>query len=254
MKRNLIIVLLIFVIYGCEKIPNDIVDYNSSQNLCFNMKSITIDTVVNFVNNIDSTINFKLSFSNLDFTTIKLLKISTLLLDNGKVYDEKDINVENGKLIYTDSIIVKKSYPSGRYRVKFEVLDKNNISDIITMSYFNSYGTSYQPTVKDISAPDTVTVNQSFVLSAKVANPFNYLNIMSVNAVVSAPDADNIATFVLYDDGAASNGDAKASDGIYSCKKSFNTSAKKGKWKFTIIATNDIGLESIPVVKYIVLK
>lgn len=251
MKKAILSFLVIsaMIYIGCEKDFDAVIDQDIAIYQVINVS--TLDSVY-FVPG-DSLILISITFNSTQdlrnvYTDIyasdgtKLNQNPFSLFDNGRT--------ENGDLtandnIYSNKFPLSQFYPNGTYTIRYFIEDKNNHTKQVAIQTFNYNNgqSNIPPIISNLTIPDTVARNVSFIFSVFAVDSNGLNDIEFVYFELFRPDSSQVfpslgaTKFIMHDDGNFDvYGDQIVGDGIFSFKNYFDTTAQIGKWKFVFQA------------------
>jgi hypothetical protein len=267
-KSFLIILILLSVVYfGCEKDFDSLVDQSPSSFQVIGLRSI--DTV-RFIPG-DSLLLMTITFNDvrdLKSTTSdiyssagsKLNSSSINLFDNGR---PENGDQTSGDKTYSNKFPLSQANPNGLYTIRYFALDKNNVTKQVAIQNFNydNGQANVAPVISNLSIPDTVVRNISFIFSVFVADSNGLNDIEFVYFELFRPDGSQVfpspgvTKFLMHDDGNFDVfGDQTPGDGIYSFKNLFANTAQTGEWKFIFQAIDRRKNLSNPITHFLQVK
>jgi hypothetical protein len=243
-------VLFILILNGCEPELTGVVEttYNS-----YRIKSLTSINQYNY-NPLDTFLTINVEFVTFDqvssvYSNIygpdqKKINIEKIFLyDNGNPNNADQISGDGkftNRVPFTDDLL------NGNYLIEYYVSDKSNVINKIGQETFlyNNGRTNIPPVISNLTSPDTITLNSSFVyefFSVQVEDSNGLGDVKDVYIQSYRPDGTTSGiTTSLYDDGGLvitpSSGDQVAGDGIYSLIVSLPHTTTKGLWRFVFRA------------------
>jgi len=268
MKKYILLLVISFLIGGCQKKFNDIIDASITSNT--QVKDVTTtnsftysasDSLLVVGISLTSSKDVQEVFCNVfDSDGAQLNSDPVQLLDNGNIKDNGDTT--KGDLIYSNKFPLSHSSSQVNYQIKYYVTLVSNNANLVAAQTFRYYPgiSNVAPVISNLVMPDSVSIGDTFIFTVAVSDSNGLSDVASVYFNVYRPDgtalADNGSTnFLMVDDGDFVHfGDATAGDGIYSYKNSFASTAPKGKWKFVFQAKDKGGLLSNTITHYIVVK
>jgi len=259
--KKLLLLILPFLYLSCDKIPSGTVDYSADENISI---GIGAPEVVVF-NQLDSSVTINLKKSG----TTQISEVWVEIYNPNEDLVNKNILflVDNGLLTNGDSTLNDNVYSAkfslsryninGKYRIEYFI--KNTDGKVWKAAYhsFTYYNNqqNYPPVISHLQMPDTVGTGEdnAFLMSLKCFDPNGQEDIKEVFLkFVRLEDGSVSNTFPLYDDG--TNGDVTASDGVYSFRNIFSTSARGKTRKFIFQAKDQSDSLSNIITHYIYVK
>lgn len=154
------------------------------------------------------------------------------LLDNG-MESNGDLIANDG--IFSNKIVMSRNFINGTYYLEYSVTAINSPPKIAASQsfLFNNGQSNVAPLVANLTAPDTLTVNDTtlILLTIEATDSNGLEDIERVFFRSYRPDGSTSgATFSMYDNGR--DGDTTANDGIYSAIISVYPSNQKGTYRF----------------------
>jgi hypothetical protein len=243
-----LIALLLMI--SCEEIGNETIEQST-----FAYHIVGINAPTNFFYSAaDSLLLTSIQFQDSEYidkvwVSIKSLDGKVIITSRSELFDDGNIQ-KNGDTkakdnIFSGKIGVSKKYSSGKYYVEFFLEDKirkspENITKVASHIFnYNNNQIQYSPVISNLSIPNTVNREQSFVFTIKVEDQNGLSDVSQVYFKLYRPDGtlvdpqNGLGYFLMVDDGNLNvYGDQIAGDGIYSFKNSFSVTAQLGKWKF----------------------
>jgi hypothetical protein len=254
-----LLIVLAFAFNACESIPDGVVEPTGD---IYKVKSV--NAPVDFVYlKTDSLLTTSIEFYNSASVSSVWLSIKSfdgaitvsqqkILEDNGYVNLSGD--VKSGDNIYSAKIPISKKHPNGKYVIDYFVEDNDrqypsNQFKVASHTFLYDSGQSnYAPVISELNVPASVNRGVQIVLSVKAHDPNGSSDIESVYYELYRPDgtksvnSQGISKFPLFDNGI--NGDAAASDGIYSVYLTFPSNQPTGIWRFEFQAKDRSGFTS----------
>lgn len=266
-KLSLISLLILLVFTACEDIPNGVIDstdpnyrllaINAPSEFFYSPSDSVFTTSAKFENT--STIA-RVWFNIVTDDGTASIKQNVPMLDDGSS-ESGDITAGDG--MFTGKTILGGNIASGKYIVEYYV--ENNVSagtDRIQLVSshslkFTSSKDNSAPVISELSAPDTVVVQdpKSLIqLRLKAEDENGLVDIKSVNFVVIAPNSSSSTPIAMLDDGKEENGDETAGDGIFSRIIEVTPSNTKGDYTFEFVAEDRAGALSNKIIHIITIK
>jgi len=256
--KKYILILILFIFWGCQKDFNTVVDTQSAN---FQVLKATMADSISYKQT-DSLIVVSLQLIsssgirsvsvNIIASDLTQLNDSPLILyDNGDIADNGD--TIKGDNVFSNKFPLSRYYPNGTYTVQYFVTDNSNNTQMTAVHSFiyNNLQTAVAPVISNLFMVDTVAIGTSFTFSVKVTDGNGLSDIDSVYYILYRPDgtlivnAQGISKFPLSDNGDTDvSGDVTAGDGIYTMKLTFPSGQPTGLWKFKFAAVSREGLES----------
>jgi len=253
LKTSIVSALLLFLFFGCEKIPDEVIAPTSNS---FQVVSITATDTFDFSPS-DSTVQVSLQIKG----TVMPLRDPLGFLQNSTtnktlvpiLLDNIQQSETNGIITATAAgqIKMEEAFPSGNYNLVFQIVDsKSHIPTIIAEHkfFYRNKIENFQPKVSNIKMyyvieqpilRDTVDRGKDIIFSVKVSDANGLNDISKVSFDLFRPDNSSVGNFIMFDDGDAGHGDASAGDGIFSLKNSFGQTSAVGNWSFIFSAVDN---------------
>jgi len=250
LKVSIAIILLLFAVFGCEKIPDGVINPKVNS---FQVTSVTAPDTFKF-NNLDSMMAVSLTLKG----SINPIKDPLGFLQNAKTRQTlvairlKDLQQSDSSGVITATVNgyveMKQAFASGNYNLVFQTIDpKSQISTIIAEHkfFYNNGKANFLPEITNLqmyyiteqpTLRDTVERNKDIIFSIKVTDVDGLNDISKVSFDLFRPDNSSVGNFIMFDDGDAGHGDALSGDGIYSLKNSFGSTSAVGFWKLVFFA------------------
>lgn len=251
-KIILFIIPISLFLFGCEKIPSDVVDSNLSLTKVSMLQapSTFIYTTTNksFITSIKLDIEGTIKDV---YTTLRTYDGKIVYYENIKLVDDgTNGDLLAGDKIYSAKVDMNENMLSGymllEYFLKYS-LGKQEYTQKIAVHQFSydNGSTNIAPEIYNLVAPDTIIVQSpksvfSMEISAKDDNGLN--DITEVYFITYKPDGTtNNNKSYLLDNGNPNNGDLVAGDGIYSIIVEITPNNLKGNYTFEFKAKDRRG-------------
>lgn len=262
------ILLILFILSSCDKIPDKIVDLPVDNYSVVNVTtpselvlsspkaplifSIEIDNpkaVKNIFANIISQNSGESIFSNI------------FLLDNGDINANADQKKNDG--IFSSKVDFDTTINSGKYSIEIFVNTINLSQKKVAVSSFtfDNGKNNLPPIISNLVMPDTVAREQKFVFTIKVSDPNGLKQIKNVFFQLFRPDGsqvfdnNNNPNISMQDNGNEEVfGDIFAGDGIFSFRNYFALTAQTGIWVFKFKAVDFLNAESNEIIHELVVE
>jgi len=248
MNKYLFLILIPIILGGCEKTNNDIVDSQisyqvESVNTVDNFLYTSVDSLITVSLKINSSSDIQSIYFDIYSSDNTQLNVSPVeMLDNGNI-DNGDTTA--GDNIYSSKFPLSKSYPVGKYAIKFFITDLNNNTRQVAVRSFeyDNNQVSYPPQLSDLVAPDSVIAEEpkTVIFMSVTASDQNGLqDIKEVYFISYRPDGTTSGEKnQMFDDGnTPTNGDLIAGDGIYSILIQVTPQNTKGTYRFDFRAVD----------------
>ncbi len=265
--KKILIIILPFLLWGCQKKFNDVVNADYSNEV--EVKSVKIadsftysisDSLMPVSITLTSSADVNGVFCNLyDPDNNQLNSSPVQLFDNGNIAQNSDSL--KGDNEYSNKIPMSSSYVTGSYKIQFYVNDNAGNMNFLAVHFFNYTPgqPNVAPVISDLVAPDTATIGTSdvyIVITLKVQDGNGLKDIQSVyfNSYIP-PDGNPSSSnpVPLYDNG--TNGDKTAGDGIYTATVTLPpTGVPLGTFRWEFFAKDRSGALSNKITHYIVVK
>ena len=274
MKKLTLLPFVLFLLTGCEKEFNNVVD-SQTQTYTFAAPSVpqnvdyTVSPVITpsvKINNLPA--GSTVWFDVVSLTNDALIADNNLMKDDGQTQTDGDTAANDN--IYTGKFTFTNQLATGNYELSFWVKAPGTGGDVITKRIalktvaFNGYKPNEAPVISDLALPDSVNALVDFTITLKVTDANGLSDINSVFFVLTDPNGRTAGTFYLTDDGpygpvdpmtGQTSGDIAAGDGIYSKRLHFNnTTAVKGDWTFSFQAKDNSNALSNTITQKLTLK
>lgn len=155
------------------------------------------------------------------------------LLDNGSGMDSRENDgVYNGRAAFQI-----KRVEIGTFVLEVSAEGNNGLTSNTVLAKLSVFRGNKPPILSTLEAPDTLTLaNQSQLLTLRIlaTDPDGLTDVARVVFNSYKPDgsASSGNPFQMYDDGSASHGDVRASDGTYSLTISLPSNTQPGVYRF----------------------
>lgn len=244
-KEIYLLIILLYAIWGCEKIPTGVVD---NRNEDFHIREINAPANVDYKNDssfvtslrIENPACLKDVWMDISYSGAANIFNHISLLDNG--------NLQNGDSLKGDYLFSAKVYLSnynlnGLYRVNYFVNADGEIypAGIHTFNYINGK-LNCSPVISNLQMPDTISAGEVFIFTIKAFSAAGQADIKRVSFKFVREDETTSDLFDMHDDGnMTSYGDETAGDGIYSFKNFFGQAVQgqSRKFIFQAVSYND---------------
>ncbi len=252
--QKIALLLLPFILIGCDKTFDEIVD--TSPN---NYQVTVVSPVDSFAYRPeDSLITIRVIFSNSS-------EVSNVFCD---VFasDETKLNVSPFPLLdvgnnrFSNDFPLSEIYPNGIYDIKFYVQNPDESLQQVALTSFkyNNGQSNLPPEIANtVIEPDTVVVTAPTIIfnSVEASDPNGQNDIQLVFFVVYRPDgtSNNIRN-ELFDDGNIGHGDQLAGDGIYSLLIQVDENNQKGTYRFEFQAEDRGGKFSNKIDHFVLIQ
>ncbi len=257
MRKLVFILLLSFILFGCDGVEDSIVDPNDVE---FSVTSIVAPTTLEYSGS-DTKLNTVITFSDSE----SLLRVWISLASQDGTFDitynqEMEKITEND---YSTSILMDEEMPSLAYTIDYYYETEVQAEKKIASHNFE-YDNMQSYVAPVISNPlfyymddeptllDTLQNNKEFIFSIQVTDVNGLSDIDSVYTDFYSPNNPSAFRFILFDNGDELNGDEVAGDGIYSGKNIFV--GAQGERKFEFWARDRAGLLSNMITHNLVVK
>jgi 5-hydroxyisourate hydrolase-like protein (transthyretin family) len=235
--KTLLFVFLLFLLIGCEKEYDNIIDPNTNVE-AYQVLSVNSPENVRYT---DENVSISVEINNWE-TQINNVWVSLISPNNIEITFPLEFSFENGEVgnfiteIPTDSLKI-----AGRYKLYFVVEDFQHEEVLIGISYFDfiSEVVNTEPQVSNLLIPTQIQRNTAFTFTIEAEDSNGYSDIKLVfyrlydidgNLIVNN---QNISEYPLSDSGDTSeSGDVTANDGIFTNKLVFPTTAVLGTYRF----------------------
>ena len=260
------LVLCSLMLYGCDKIPDNLVDQKA---LDYQITSISAPDTVNYAAQ-DSVVTTSVQISNPGTVNSVWCKVSSI---DGSViiYSQVFLKISTAGTVTDQSVknfsgnfIMNKNLPEGLYQIEYFVEDNvwqppQNLTKAGSKIF--SFKNIPPPVVSVNIIPNSVFIDSSFVVSVKVTDINGLKDISQVYFRLYTPSGlvvdpgNGLGYFIMSDDGkTVTDGDQTAGDGIYSAKQSFKAGSLTGAWRFEFQAKDIRNGLSIAIIQNIVVK
>jgi len=246
----------LLLITSCDEIGNETIEQTTLE---YKIIGITAPTNY-FYSASDSLLITSIQFQDSDnidkiWASIKSIDSKVTITSRSDLFDDGN-NQKNGDVkandnIYSGRIAVSKKYSSGKYHIEYFLEDKvrkspENVTKVASHIFnYNNNQIQYSPIISNLSIPNAVNREQSFVFAIKAEDQNGLADISQVYFKLYRPDGslvdpqNGLGYFLMVDDGNLNvYGDQIAGDGIYSFKNLFSATAQLGKWKFEFQAAD----------------
>jgi len=224
--KKILLLIIPFIIWGCEKSFNDILDpetsdYQVTGVSSFNSFNYAVgDSAATFFLRLNSNANIIQSYVEIYSPENKKLNSSPIVLYDDGSASHGDQSAGDG--IFSNKFPFSQSNLNGSYKVIYYVESKDgNTKQVALHSFIYQNGNNnVAPEISNLVAPDTAeigSVTLLIFLSVDVADSNGQSDIKMVYFNSFIPPNGNAASnnpFVMLDDG--TNGDMTANDGTYS--------------------------------------
>ena len=264
--KKIILILLPFILWGCQKKFNDVVDPGTVSNA----EVKTVETANSFTYSpFDSVLTVSIALTSGNDVKEVYCDIyspdGTLLTDNPlQLFDNGDITV-NGDTAKADNQFSNKfplsgSFVTGNIKIQFYVKNDAGNSRLMAVHYvkFSPGVPNEAPVISDLVAPDSAVIgtpDSLIVITLKVQDANGLKDISSVYFNSYIPPDGNLAhnnPTYLTDDG--QNGDKTAGDGIYTVTVVLPYNAPKGQFRWEFFAKDRSGALSNKITHYLIVK
>ncbi len=265
--KKLILLLIPFLLGGCQKKFNDVVGSSSSSDIQVK-KVVTADSFKYSVS--DSLLSVSIELTSSD--GVKEVYCDVYTPDDNQIntapfqlFDNGNIPLNNDSLKwdnqYSNLFPLSRKYVSGNYKIQFYVVDNSGNTNLLAYHYFtfNPGAPNVAPVISDLVAPDTATIGASdlyLVITVKAQDGNGLQDIQSVYFNSYIPPNGNPSSnnpYFLTDDG--SNGDVVAGDGTYTITIVLpSTGVNTGQYRWEFFAKDRSGAISNKITHYIVIK
>lgn len=266
--KKIFIILLPFLIGGCQKDFNNIIDSQPVNSRVIGVYApaqftyspgdslITVSIAINTTENVK-----ELAFNIFSSDQKQLNNSPVQLFDNGNLAVNGD--TVKGDMVYSNKFPLSHYYPKGNYEIDFYITDNSgntNLSAVHNFNYSNGQA-NVPPVLSGLSMPDTVSFGTTFIFSIKADDQNGLSDITTVFYKLYRPNgtlvtnSQGISEYPLSDNGDYSvTGDVTAGDGIYTNKLQFPSGQPTGTWKFEFQAKDRSGAFSNIITHNVVVK
>lgn len=241
MRKTLIIFCCALLLAGCKKDFDGVVNPNNTS-----YKIEEIPTINSFTYTpVDSTLHLSLLFSpNTNIADIKSLFVNILASDGSQLNSAPVYLNSTASNIYlfAGSFPLSETYPNGKYRIEYYVIDKYNLETKCAIQDFlyNNGQANVAPVISDLNIiPDSLTVTDTSIIkiTLKAVDVNGANDIEEVYFTVTKPDGTSSSAVTdLFDNGNAEYGDITANDSVYSRIISVYSTNMKGTYIFKFAA------------------
>ena len=252
MKKTLFFVIVFFLFFACDDIPDDIVE---SLNPSYQVVSLNLPDNLEYV---DSEVELDVSVEFEDVSTISSVWFDIVDEDgSSEIKSNIELTIGDDNYTYSGQTILDSSIAEGKYYIEIYVEDNQrnsaeNVHQIASHAFqFNSSVGNYAPVLNNLVIADSVTRGVEFRFSVEVFDSNGIADVDSVYYEVYNPNgvqlinSENISKFPLSDNGdTEKSGDAEADDGIYTMLLTIPGSYPSGNWKFVFTAVDNKGAQS----------
>lgn len=250
-KKNLIILLFFIALWGCEEIPNEVIDLEAVD---YSIEGISAPDIVVY-----SETNPKFSTSITIENSEKIRKVwSEVYTINGvekigSVTILESIEITS-KRKYIGEVLVDENLLSDTYVIYYYVEDNvrtdgENVKKVgIKEFQYLSIAKNFPPVISDLDLPLEVDRNIKFSIFISATDPNGLSDIETIYYQLTDPSGNlvsnskGISKFPMFDDGNTDeNSDVTANNGIYSVYLIFPSSVQAGNWGFTFNAEDKAG-------------
>ena len=251
MQKLLFIILLSFVMLGCDETEEGVIDPYDTE---FSVNDLVAPTNLEYTGP-DTKLETSISFSDSESILSVWIKVlsqdgtidvtyykAMIQLTENEYYTSVEMDQEMPSLDYTIDYFVKTAIQSEKKIASHNFTYKNNQNNVAPVIsnplFYYSNETS--------GLIDTIKRGEEFILSIEVAdsNGLNDITAVYINLYnYQDPKATKITKIELFDDGKFINGDETLGDGIYS-RKNFFPVPSEGDRKFDFFAIDRAGFTS----------
>ncbi len=245
--KKYILLLLPFLIWGCEKKYDNVVEVQSSHAQTVFVASVDSflyvkgDSAFTAQLKIQSKENVKNVFFDVFSPDMDQLNSSPVeMFDNGS---SSAGDAAKGDLIYSNKFPLSRQYPNGKYTIKYYLTNSlNKTFQVAEESFkYNNGQSNVAPVISNLIMPDTIKVGEQFKFSVEVKDSNGYNDIATVYYELFKPDgsivtnSQGLSKFPLVDNG--TSGDAVPGDGKFTMSFEWGGNIP-GAWRFDIHAVD----------------
>lgn len=236
----LILLLLTFLLVGCDNVEDGIVDPNGGSFVVENLEAPAEVKYSGGTTKVTTSISFS------DSESITNIWLNVISLD-GRVEIIRNLEMtnpdQNDLSKFSASFGMEKEYPSIVYTIEY--FYSTNIESNKKIASHNFKYENLQGNIPpELSNPlfyyeeeepmlrDTLENNKPFILSIEAADENGIADLDSVFTDFYSPNNPAPLRVLMFDDGNPDNGDEIAGDGIYSFKNIFSNAIGERKFEF----------------------
>lgn len=272
MKKITLFICSLFLFAGCEKDFDNIIE-PASVNYVFNAPVVPASVTYS----VSPTVVPTISITGLPDGSEVWFDV--VYLNSGTIINSKILMNDNGQSstantkVFSGSFTFASTAYSGKYELSFYVMtvakggDETTTKVALKTIDFTGVPLNEAPVISDLSLPTSIDANTDFNITIKVSDANGLSDITGAWLTMTDPSGYAISTKVyLYDDGSVSlvsdefggtnkvSGDVTAGDGTFSRKRSFNSTAAKGDWTFTLQAKDNSNAYSNTITQKMTLR
>lgn len=242
---KLLLLLLPFLIMGCEKTFDTVIDTPYAN---YQVTSVGPTSDFTYTLN-DSTITISIVFSS--SSEVNEAFCDVIASDDTKLNSSPVQLSEVSNNRFQSEFPLSTYYPNGIYIIKYYVRNiEGNLQFVGRGNFkYNNGQDNVAPMISNLQMADSISVGETIVFSVEASDSNGLNDIEYVFYEAYTPDgvkvvnSQGISEFPMFDDG-QTGGDVTANDGIYSVALTFPLDAQLGNWKFVFRARDRSGVQS----------